>query len=147
MEPRRSRRRGLSRKTPSPSPCTHIEVYLCLFDGLVRTGDIRLIRRMMECRAITHLLLAEMMPDVPELIEAKRRRKADTTSARLRRLHHGGCGSGPPTEAASELEGYFELGELTTIIYPGFLLAPSVAFQAGGALQGQFTTPKTMIQF
>ena len=25
---------------------------------------------MMECRAITHLLLAEMMPDVPELIEA-----------------------------------------------------------------------------
>ena len=35
--------------------------------------------RMMECRAITHLLLAEMMPDVPELIEASELEVKDIT--------------------------------------------------------------------
>jgi hypothetical protein len=47
-----------------------VELYAAQFESLVRSGDARMIRRMMECRAITHLLLEELMPDVPQLIEA-----------------------------------------------------------------------------
>jgi len=45
---------------------------------------------------------------------------------------------GPPTEAASKSQAYFEPLEFTTIICPSFLLAPSVDFQAGGTLQSKF---------
>jgi hypothetical protein len=63
---------------------THIELYHGMFTGLVRTGDVRLLRRMMECRAITHLLLEEMTPDVPQLIEAGELEVKDITGENRR---------------------------------------------------------------
>jgi hypothetical protein len=43
-----------------------------------------------------------------------------------------------PLRYHSRLQAYFEPLDFTTIIYPSFLLAPSVDFQAGGTLQSKF---------
>jgi hypothetical protein len=48
----------------------HIELFHAMFESLVRSGDMRMIRRMLECRAIAHHLLEEMLPDIPQLIES-----------------------------------------------------------------------------